>query len=503
MSAVIQLLQNALYGTALILTAALLRRILAHRLIPEARLVLWALCLFRLLAPAGPESTLSLWGLLGRPRAPAPTQPPLYLPPHGGSPYPYPVPPSAPQVSTPAPAGFPWEMALAAVWLGVGLVLAVRYALSWRRTHRAVKGAAPIPRPDPRYLPLPRCARLREGAVDGAPLTFGTVRPTVVLIPGLSGAELDCVLAHEGVHARRGDNVWHYGMALALTVYWWNPAVWLMARLLRRDIELSCDRAAVQGLGLDRRADYARALVSLATQGEGSAFSRPFGQKLTEERIIMIMNYKKPALLSTVLTLLLVLSLSVALGTSPAAAVSAPNPAESGPVESAGEPAETVGVQVENFDQSILDAAHDKITRQMTELSERVLDEELNGKPAASVQPSACPHLRIINAGRCKIYFSISETAHTVIDLTCKWCVNCQELVVGSREKTEQNHSFGPDQYVGANHTSPNPSDHFITFGHTCTGCSFYTTYTVSSGCTKSGCVNPYSVTPQPASDQT
>lgn len=35
-----QLLQNALYGTALILTAALLRRILAHRLIPEARLVL-------------------------------------------------------------------------------------------------------------------------------------------------------------------------------------------------------------------------------------------------------------------------------------------------------------------------------------------------------------------------------------------------------------------------------------------------------------------------------
>ena len=41
----------------------------------------------------------------------------------------------------------------------------------------------------------------------------------------------------------------------------------------------------------------------------------------------MIMNYKKPALLSTVLTLLLVLSLSVALGTSPAAAAPAPNPA--------------------------------------------------------------------------------------------------------------------------------------------------------------------------------
>ena len=70
-----QLLQNALYGTALILTAALLRRILAHRLIPEARLVLWALCLLRLLAPAAPGSALALWGLLAGP-APQPAQTP-------------------------------------------------------------------------------------------------------------------------------------------------------------------------------------------------------------------------------------------------------------------------------------------------------------------------------------------------------------------------------------------------------------------------------------------
>lgn len=483
MSAVIQLLQNALYGTALILTAALLRRILAHRLIPEARLVLWALCLFRLLAPAGPESTLSLWGLLGRPRAPAPTQPPLYLPPHGGSPYPYPVPPSAPQVSTPAPAGFPWEMALAAVWLGVGLVLAVRYALSWRRTHRAVKGAAPIPRPDPRYLPLPRCARLREGAVDGAPLTFGTVRPTVVLIPGLSGAELDCVLAHEGVHARRGDNVWHYGMALALTVYWWNPAVWLMARLLRRDIELSCDRAAVQGLGLDRRADYARALVSLATQGEGSAFSRPFGQKLTEERIIMIMNYKKPALLSTVLTLLLVLSLSVALGTSPAAAAPAPDPA--------------------------LDAqptlTEDEILCAEMKLLMADIEQEFFLTPASPTAQSSCSHPNLSSgqASTATVCQQKSASEHRIYTKVYRRCPDCYVQVCISDSWTDRPHSFGAQQYVSANHTSPNPSDHFITFGHTCTGCSFYTTYTASSGCTKSGCVNPYSVTPQPASDQT
>ena len=75
-----QLLQNALYGTALILAAAALRRALKDRLIPEARLCLWAVCLFRLLTPAAPESVFSLWGLFQAP-PPQPAQTPrLYIP---------------------------------------------------------------------------------------------------------------------------------------------------------------------------------------------------------------------------------------------------------------------------------------------------------------------------------------------------------------------------------------------------------------------------------------
>lgn len=486
-----QLLQNALYGTALILAAALLRRILKGRFLPGARLCLWALCLFRLLTPAAPESVLSLWGLLAGPPAPAST-PPLYTSPQGGVPVSPPLPSSAPQpyAPTPQPAGFPWEMVLAAVWLAVGLALAARYMWSWRRTRRAVACAIPIGRDDPRYAPLPKCARLREGVMEGAPLTFGAVRPTVVLTPGLSGAELECVLAHEGVHAARRDNLWHYAMALALTVHWWNPAVWLMSRLLRRDIELACDRAAVEKLGPDRRADYAQALVSLATQGGGPAFSHTFGRKLTEERIFSIMKYKKTTALGLALSILLVGGVAVAFAADPVEPSPNPAPIVDEPAGNAGEPAETVGIQVEFFDQSILDAAHDKIARQMTELAERVMDEELNGKPAVPAPPSSCPHLRIINAGRCKIYSSISETAHTAIDLACKWCVNCEELVVVSKTKTEEAHDFGPDQYVSANHTGADPGGHSFTFAHQCSDCLHSAEYTVPAGCTEGGCVN-------------
>ncbi len=304
-----QLLQNAAYGTALILAVALLRRALKDRLIPEARLGLWAVCLFRLLTPAAPASALSLWGLLSKPTpAPTPVQAPqLYI--------------SSPSLNTPTPQPsapeFPWEMALGLVWLAVGLTLAVRYALSWRQTRRAVAAAIPLARDDPRYLPLPRCARLREGPMEGAPLTFGAVRPTVVLSPGLSGEELICVLAHEGVHAARRDNLWHYAMALALAVHWWNPAVWLMSRLLRRDIELACDRAALKKLGADRRGDYARALVSLATQDSGPAFCQTFGRKAAEERIRSIMKFKKTSIVGAIFSLALVLAVTAAFASEP------------------------------------------------------------------------------------------------------------------------------------------------------------------------------------------
>ena len=307
-----QLLQNAAYGTVLILAVVILRRVLKDRLLPETRLALWAVCLFRLLTPAAPESVFSLWGLSW-----------LFEQPKQAAPVPYTagyVP--APSVPDPAPQaepGISWETVLLAVWLVAGVVLAARYLLSWARTRRAVSCAIPLDRSDERYTPLPKCARLREGPMEGAPLTFGAVRPTVVLSPGLDGAELDCVLAHEGVHARRRDNLWHYAMALALVVHWWNPAVWLMSRLLRRDIELSCDRAAVRRLGEDRRAEYAQALVSLATQADGPAFCHTFGRKAAEERILSIMKCKKTSVIGVIFSLTLVLAVTAAFASEPKA----------------------------------------------------------------------------------------------------------------------------------------------------------------------------------------
>ena len=499
-----QLLQNAAYGTALILAAAVLRRVLKQRLIPEARLALWAVCLLRLLTPAAPESVLSLWRVF-RPRqapavsppistpAPVPDAPQFYIPAQA-VPTPAPVintaQPYIPAqtVPTPVPPAIPWGKMLLAAWLAVGIALAVRYVVSWTRTRRAVALTIPVERGSPRYLPLPKCARLREGPMEGAPLTFGVARPTVVLTPGLEGDALDCVLVHEGVHARRRDNLWHYAMALALVVHWWNPAVWLMAHLLRRDIELSCDRAALKRLGADKRAQYANTLVSLATQGGSSAFSHAFGRKLTEERIVAIMKYKKMTALGLALSLLLVCGVTVAFATEPVepAGESPDSVSEPSPVISEPVPAMTEDEELEEILKMLLEFIKEQ-------------EEELQHTLEASAVQSDCDHrINYTFDTHAVLYKRQNASTHKRTDIDYYRCNDCNEVFSVNRGSIDESHTFGVGSYVSSNHSAVNPAKHFATYSHTCSNCYGTYSYTLLLGCTQYGCISPQSITPEP-----
>lgn len=92
-----------------------------------------------------------------------------------------------------------------------------------------------------------------------------------------------------------------------------------MSRLLRRDIELACDRAAVRRLGAARRAEYAQTLVALATASDGPAFCQTFGRKAAEERIISVMKFKKTTIFGVVLSLVLVAGVTAAFASAPKA----------------------------------------------------------------------------------------------------------------------------------------------------------------------------------------
>jgi beta-lactamase regulating signal transducer with metallopeptidase domain len=104
------------------------------------------------------------------------------------------------------------------------------------------------------------------------PSVDGVLRPHISLPLGidrlLNDGELDAVLIHEVIHARRRDNLIGLIHEIALCGLWFHPLVWLTGSRLAVFRELSCDDFVIER---SRGADLLSALAKLADPGQ----SRP------------------------------------------------------------------------------------------------------------------------------------------------------------------------------------------------------------------------------------
>lgn len=98
-----------------------------------------------------------------------------------------------------------------------------------------------------------------------SPCLFGVLRPAIYLNNAATASPetLRFVLAHEQTHARHFDPLWSLLRGVCLTVYWFDPLVWLAAVLSREDGELACDEGTLRALGADERTAYGKALLAL------------------------------------------------------------------------------------------------------------------------------------------------------------------------------------------------------------------------------------------------
>ena len=108
------------------------------------------------------------------------------------------------------------------------------------------------------------CIEGRIWACDNVstPFILGVFRPRIYLPSYISREDATYVIAHERAHLRRFDHVWKPIGFLLLTVYWFNPLMWLGYILLCRDIELACDEKVLRVMGADIKRSYAEALIN-------------------------------------------------------------------------------------------------------------------------------------------------------------------------------------------------------------------------------------------------
>lgn len=159
---------------------------------------------------------------------------------------------------------------------------------------------------------------IRQSEKVDSPFVLGFLRPTIYIPYTLFGKDLEYVLSHEKTHIRRKDHLWKPAGFLLLSVYWFNPAIWLAYAALSKDIELACDESVIRSLDKDERKNYSRALLNLSIRQKLiTACPVAFGKTAVRNRVDHVMNYKKPALWSVVIMIACCVAVGICFMTEP------------------------------------------------------------------------------------------------------------------------------------------------------------------------------------------
>ena len=292
--------------TASVVTAVvIILRLILKKAPKRISVALWALVALRLILPFSIESTFSL-------------MPSYAVMPEGVVSYEKTEVNSTPTdiITVASPSGNNKEYQITAsngslpievvIWLG-GMAVMLAYALtSYLTIRKRVSESVPL------KGNIRLCDRI------SAPFILGIFRPKIYLPTSMDEADTKYVTAHEKAHLRRGDHIWKPFGFLLLTVYWFNPVMWLAYILLCRDIELACDERVIGELGTESKKPYSDALLNCSAPRRSiSACPLAFGETGVKQRIKNVLSYKKPAVWIIAAALILCIAASVCFLTNP------------------------------------------------------------------------------------------------------------------------------------------------------------------------------------------
>jgi beta-lactamase regulating signal transducer with metallopeptidase domain len=200
-------------------------------------------------------------------------------------------------------------MALTIIWLaGIGSLLGLRL-LAWARFYRRLQ-RLPAKASLRISATVAECAEIlrirgpisvRMTDAAGGPALGGRWKP-VVFVPirleeDLTTDELRLVLLHELGHWRRGDLLANLLIQGARVLHWFNPLVWLAARMARMDCELACDEFVLRRISPAGTCTYGATLLKVLGMTRGPSPAPVVlgileNKQLLKRRIQMIADYR-------------------------------------------------------------------------------------------------------------------------------------------------------------------------------------------------------------------
>lgn len=180
---------------------------------------------------------------------------------------------------------------MSVIWIA-GMALMLLYLIiSWMRLQYSVRMAVPAD-----IMVNGKMTHVYQCDNISSPFLLGLIKPHIFIPYSVTQQDLPYVVLHEKMHIRRGDYLIKPIAFVILTVYWFNPCIWLAYILLCKDIELACDERVIRTIGSDCKKAYSQALLSCSVKRRTiAACPVAFGEIGVKERIKNVLNYKKPA----------------------------------------------------------------------------------------------------------------------------------------------------------------------------------------------------------------
>lgn len=193
-----------------------------------------------------------------------------------------------------SPHGSFWISLAAWLWIA-GMLLCLFYNLiALIRLQKKLVGAVRIY--DNVYL---------ADGVD-TPFLMGIIHPKIYLPSDIEAEDQRFVEIHEKMHIKHGHHIMKLIAFAALTLHWFNPLVWAAFILFGRDMEMMCDECVLRSFDEDVRRQYSEAVLRLAAGNRmRTVLSVAFGKGSTKARIQNIVSYRKNALRTIVLAVMI------------------------------------------------------------------------------------------------------------------------------------------------------------------------------------------------------
>ncbi len=310
------LLQMTLSGGVFVLLIVVVRALALHRLPKGVFLALWEMAALRLLLPFAIPVSLRVCAAPDRQMA---VRAPWAV---GGASAPV----SGEDVSEAmaAASGLSSGTVLTVLWLAGVALMAAYFGMAYVRARRRFRASGPDDTPAVRQWlagqRLCRALRVQQSALVSSPLTYGILRPVILLPADMTRSDetaLTYMLTHELVHIRRFDGVAKMVFAAVLCIHWFNPLAWVLYILANRDLELSCDERVLHTLGGGVKASYALTLISMEeARSKCLSMYNHFSKLAIEERIEAIMKYRKASVMAATLAIVLVVGMTTAFAVS-------------------------------------------------------------------------------------------------------------------------------------------------------------------------------------------